>query len=185
MKKISVWIILILLLGCEASDKTKMKDTQEAFKKIKFDTRVSKNIKKINDITDLIISNRDDILLHNGIKLKEYEKREEAKSVLVFNNTMNKRLPDSIASEIKLILNKLPSRFIFAINIYKDAQITYSIRSEKIQTEPLNYRVQHKLIYGKRLATNRELSSVRDALSKEMFIEKYQYYIRVEPYNGW
>jgi hypothetical protein len=185
MKKISVWIILILLVGCEATDETKMKDTQEAFSKIKFDHRVSQNVKTINDITNLIISNKDDIFSYNGIKLVGYEKRQGIKSVNIFKNTMNQTLPTSIASEMKMIFNELPSQFIFAITIYNDDRIVYSIRPKKTETKPLNYKVQHKLIYGKRSSTNSELSSVMDALSKEKFIEKYQYYIKVEPYNGW
>ncbi len=185
MQKLSLWVILLLILGCGVSDEVKIKDTKEAFKKIEFDHRISENIKEINNLNELIISNRDSILLHNGLNLIGNRRNPRKEKITVFVNSLHQNLPYNVASQMKIILDKLPKKMISATTIYNDGNIIYSIKPEKVQQKPLNYRVQHRLIYGNKKSTNSQLRSVLDALSKETFIGHYQYYIKVEPYNGW
>ena len=139
----------------------------------------------INEITDLIILNRDSIFFHNGLGSSVDNRNQGTKNVNVFCNSLNQTLPPNIVFTMSELFNKLPSQMIFATTIYNNGNIVYSIRSKQNQSKLVNYKVQHRLIYGKRKSTNRELRSVMDVLSKDLFIDQYQYYIKVEPNNGW
>ena len=185
MNKLSLALVLLLIVGCEVSDETKIRDTKIAFEKIKFDPRVSNHIKEINEITDLIILHRDSIFLYNGLEISGDKRNLKNKSVSISGNRLNQTLPAPIASEISVLLNKLPAQMIITTSLYMNGDIIYSIRPEKAQSKAVNYKVQHRLIYGNRKSTNGTLRSVKDVLSKENSIDRYQYYIKVAPYNGW
>lgn len=185
MKKMILWIGLIFIFGCEASDEVKMRDTEEALSKVEFEQQVFENIKELNILSDLIKSNIDSIFSHNGLILKESNEKFKLEHIRIFENSIEQTLPNNIALEMRTILNSLPPKMFYATTVYNDTSIIYNIIPKKNQTVPVNYREQHKLVYNKVLTTTNELSSVLDNISKDTFLSEHQYYIQLEPYIGW
>ncbi len=173
-------VCILSSIGCDTSDKVKIRDTEEAFESVSFEGRVEQNIEHFNHMSKLIEVELDSIFLFN----KSHASVDKNK-VTLFENTLEQVLPFRIAKSVRSIWQNIPSNMITAITLSDDGNMVFSIKPEKVISKPQNYKIHHKLYYGDRHNTSNRITSVWGHLSKSKSVGYFQYLIKVEPQNGW
>lgn len=176
---------LLLFIMAEPSDETKIADTKEAFKKVQFDQRVFKNQNLIKELNNFLSGNIETIFLFYHKDSLDISNFENMNKMMIFPNTINNYLPDTLALEMKRLLSQLPERLVTCSVINNDHSISYSISPLSSPTKSNNYRQKHRLNYGFRKEVVSDVHSAMGHLSKDTLIRPFQYYLEIESYVGW